>query len=187
MKRVGFARKRKPSFAEKAKNFTSKIGRFIFPRQYLLRLIKELIILGPFFLLIIIILNFSFPKTIFEKTKEAVLLNPDDPSPRLALASQLLAKNQIAEAEKELVEADHSEEELKKIDRLKIQPEKTHQEILFWQETVSALPYFRDAYIRLAILNRKLYRDFDAKKFAQKALEIDPNNETAKRVVLGQE
>lgn len=55
--------------------------------------------------------------------------------------------------------------------------EKIQKEILLWQKTVDEFPGYRDAYIKLAILNWKLNRNFVAQKLLNQALEIDPNSE----------
>lgn len=61
------------------------------------------------------------------------------------------------------------------------QREKIQKEIVFWQKTTEGFPGYRDGYLKLAVLNWKIYQTDEAQKFLQKALEIDPNNETIKR------
>lgn len=58
----------------------------------------------------------------------------------------------------------------------------TRKELLFWSAAVETRPDFRDAYIKLAVLHWQLGRDFDARKFLEEALKIDPNNETARKL-----
>lgn len=55
--------------------------------------------------------------------------------------------------------------------------EEIQKEILLWQKTVEDFPGYRDAYLKLAILNWKLNRNFETQKLLNQALEIDPNNE----------
>lgn len=57
--------------------------------------------------------------------------------------------------------------------------EKIQKEILFWQKTTEDLPGYRDGYLKLAILNWKIYQNDEAQKFLNKALEVDPNNRVA--------
>lgn len=74
-------------------------------------------------------------------------------------------------------------EKIKEQETLKNQSVEIQKQILAWQKIVDVNPDFRDGYLQLAILNTKLYRDFAAKKYLEKVLEIDPNNETAKRLL----
>lgn len=57
--------------------------------------------------------------------------------------------------------------------------EKIQKEIVFWQKTEEDFPGYRDGYLKLAILNWKIYQNDEAQKFLNKALEIDPNNSIA--------
>lgn len=60
--------------------------------------------------------------------------------------------------------------------------EEIQKEIFLWQKTADEFPGYRDAYLKLAILNWKLNRNFETQKFLNKALEIDPNNEVVNEV-----
>lgn len=55
-------------------------------------------------------------------------------------------------------------------------------EISFWESKIKQFPNFRDAYIRLAILNWKVHLDDQAKLYLDQAKKIDPNNETVKKL-----
>lgn len=57
------------------------------------------------------------------------------------------------------------------------------KEIVYWQKVTDAFPYFRDAYIKLAVLNFRVDRLLDARKYLEMALEIDPNNEVTKELL----
>ena len=57
--------------------------------------------------------------------------------------------------------------------------EKLQEEVLLWQEQLADKPDYRDAYLKLAVLNWKLRRHFEAWKFLQAALALDPNNKAA--------
>lgn len=63
-----------------------------------------------------------------------------------------------------------------------LQTNKVNEEIIFWQKITEEFPSFRDAYLKLAILNYKINRLFDSQKFLNKAIEIDPNNEVVKKI-----
>ena len=54
--------------------------------------------------------------------------------------------------------------------------EETKKEIVFWQKTVEEFPGYRDGYLKLAILNWKIYQTDEAKSFLEKARTVDPNN-----------
>lgn len=143
----------------------------------------------PFFFAVIVILGLLFPKTSFETTKQNVLANPNDLRTRAFLAQQLFSVNRFGEAERELLitqnlklktqNGSEWENEREKIREVKELPKKVRNEVLFWQKITEEMPGYRDAYIKLAILSWKIHRDFDAKKYLSKALEIDPNNESA--------
>lgn len=79
---------------------------------------------------------------------------------------QLSKTNQLAEAKK------ISEEKAIKT------------QIINWQRVTNDWPNYRDGDIKLAILNWRLYRVFDAKKFLGSALKIDPNNELARKLLV---
>lgn len=110
-------------------------------------------------------------KTTFEINKNA--------QNHLALGKELLAHNQLDEAEKEFILAGV---DTSPIQNLRTQPEKIKEQIIFWEKVVAQFPNYRDAHLKLAILNYKINRLFDAKKYLDKALDIDPNNETAKKL-----
>ncbi|MBI4099396.1 tetratricopeptide repeat protein [Candidatus Microgenomates bacterium] len=141
-------------------------------QRYLFRLFQELKIALPIFFAIFLTINLFIGKTDFEKNK--------DTQNHEALAADLLKTNQIAEAEREARAVDSPL--LSQIEKVKTQPEKIQEAILFWQKVTDQFPNYRDAYLKLAILSRQLNRTFDAQKFLNKALEIDPNSEVAKKL-----
>ena len=73
--------------------------------------------------------------------------------------------------------------ELKKIETINKEQEEIKKQIIFWQQTTNSFPGYRDSYIKLAILNWKLFRDFDSQKFLEQALQIDPNNEVINKLL----
>lgn len=60
--------------------------------------------------------------------------------------------------------------------------EKIHEEILSWKSVVEKFPNYRDAYLKLAALFWKVRLDDQAKFYLEKAKELDPNNETVKKL-----
>jgi len=57
-----------------------------------------------------------------------------------------------------------------------------YKEISFWETKATEFPNYRDAYLKLAVLNWKIKNDDLSKSYLQKAREIDPNNETLKKL-----
>lgn len=146
-----------------------------FLKRYLSRLLKELSFLLPITVLLILVINLLTPKSPFEISKDNLS--------HLLLAQQLITTNQFTQAKKEANLANDSELFLK-IQQIENQPEEIKKEIISLQKLTEQYPNYRDAYFKLAILNWKLYRPFDSKKYLDKALEIDPNNEVAKKLIL---
>lgn len=128
-------------------------------------------ILLPITLLSVLLINFFAGKTSFEKAK--------DTSDHQLLANELIKTNQLDQAEREFV---LTGADTTRIQEIRAEPDKIKAEILLWQKLTGEFPSFRDAYIKLAILNYKINRLFDAKKFLDQALAIDPNNEVAKKL-----
>lgn len=55
----------------------------------------------------------------------------------------------------------------------------TTDEITYWQDIVKSQPDYRDAYMKLVILNLKIDKIDEAKSNLAKVLEIDPNYQPA--------
>jgi tetratricopeptide (TPR) repeat protein len=70
-----------------------------------------------------------------------------------------------------------------KNDLVKIQIDKISHQISSWENIVKEFPGFRDAHLKLAILNLKLSRVAEAKKYLEEVLKIDPNNMEAKTIL----
>lgn len=146
--------------------------------RYLCRFAKELVVLVPFLLVVLLFVNFLTPRTSFEKAKTAVFNNPKSSKETLDLAKLFLRENNLNSAEVELEKVPH-DPEARKLSKLianqKTSPQKIQSEIKFWQLQIAKFPNSRDAYLKLAVLNWRLYRNFEAKKHLSKALAIDPN------------
>lgn len=142
------------------------------------RLIKNLVPLLTIFFLGIFFLNLFLPKTLFEKAKEAALLNSRDLEAHQVLSQLFFAANDFDNAEKELtlVNSLGTAQEFNLIKNTQNQPDKVKEEILFWSNLVAEVPSYRDAYIKLSLLSASIYRDLDAQKFLDNARQIDPNN-----------
>ncbi len=70
-------------------------------------------------------------------------------------------------------------EELKLEEQRKEETKKLQEDILLWQHELAEKPNYRDVYLKLAVLNWRLHRRFEAFKFVQEALQIDPNYQEA--------
>ncbi len=162
--------------------FRSKSNSFMswkkYVQVYFHRLARELVPLLTIFFLGLLFLNLFIPKTIFEKTKETVLLNGSDQGAHQILSQLFFAANDLPNAQKELelVNVLSAGQGIALIKNVENRPEEIKREILFWHNLAVEIPGYRDAYIKLAVLSSNLYRDFDARKFLENAREIDPNN-----------
>lgn len=144
-------------------------------KRYLARLIKELRIIAPILLIIVLAINFSASKSEFQVAKEQ-LLTKDDQETKIFITDKLLENNQIKEVRQILGENATRE--------IEIQPNIVQANITNWQELANNFPNYRDADLKLAILNWKIYRMFDAKKYLELALKVDPNSELAKKLMV---
>jgi tetratricopeptide (TPR) repeat protein len=190
MKFLSFAVNKKRKYFELLAKFRPKDNPFTPLKhllfRYLRRLLKELVFLLTLFFLGILIFNFWFPKSSFEKIKENFLLYPDKKQSHLLLSLEFQKANDLETAAAELRKFYELEEslELRKIESLKNQPAEIRTQILAWQKIVNLNPDYRDGYLKLSILNLNLSRKFDAKRNLDKAIEIDPVNETARKLRL---
>lgn len=142
-------------------------------KRYLVRLIKELRFIAPLLLGLIFLVNLTINKDGFWEAKEQILVGGNSQA-KSYVTLKLLENNQLSEAKQISGEGAVREEEQ--------QPGKIQGNIVGWQEVTNNLPGYRDADIKLAILNWKIYRVFDAKRYLESALRIDPNNELARRL-----
>ncbi len=55
-------------------------------------------------------------------------------------------------------------------------PEEIKNEILLWEKVTQDFSEFKDAYLKLAILNWKVSRITDSQKYLEKAKALDPNS-----------
>ncbi len=150
-------------------------------QAYQTRLFLELKHFLPLLFLVLLLTSLFYPKTVFEKTKDLVMDNFSDKTAHEVLGNYLLSTNQLSAAETEHRLANSSK--LNQIIFLKSQPAAIQGEIITWQKIVDQLPNYRDGYLKIALLNYQLNRLFDAKKILTKSLEIDPNNETAMKLL----
>ncbi len=130
-------------------------------------------------------------KEAYDLAKEQAQLYPQNPQPHLLLATFYQQNNDLDRAETELKLAVRdrglgassiADNELRKIQQLRVQPGEMETEIIRWEKTVAKYSGYRDGYLKLAYLNWKLYRNKLAKSYWEKAFFLDPNNETVRRI-----
>ena len=149
-------------------------------------------VLGPLF----------FSKNDFQVLKEKLVKNPYDLESHLELAKIFLGANQFEKAEKELLAVQFLHQlNNQAIEQLKVlgntdtleklwnqkhysDPKDIKKLISGWEETLEKYPDYRDGYLQLAYLYYKIYQDEKAKENLTKALELDPNFETAQELSL---
>lgn len=147
--------------------------------RYLRRLAKELVIFTPLVVLAFVIFNLWFPKTSFEKTKSALIQNPTAFENHLALAKILTKYHNYDTANLELQKIPRTAKTREVLTTISLQtnsPLVVQDNIKFWSSISQKNPSFRDALVKSAILNWKIYRPFETTKLLTKALALDPNN-----------
>lgn len=163
---------------------------FNLPHRYVRRLYREIVFLAPLFLLCLLLINLQLPKSFFEKSKEQILITPRNSAAHQLLAIQLLHYNDLPKTKRELAFASAFapardqppiEQQILQVDFLQQAPLKIKQEINSWEALSLNYPHFRDADLKLALLNWKIYRPFETKKYLDKAIAEDPNNEVVMR------
>lgn len=163
--------------------------------RYLRRLSKEIVIFLPAIVIILVIYNVLQSHSIFEVTKNKASVNPRDLKAKLVLSRLLYQKNNLDSAEVEIrkivssskndLKTKHEAQKLlTKIENEKYIPTEIRAEIKLWQELDRSYPNSRDINLKLAFLNWKIYRAFEAKKHLEIALSRDPNNEALKKLSL---
>ncbi len=174
-------------YLEKATQSSNKLA-----SRYLRRLSKELVIFLPVILLLVLGFNFFSKTTVFEKTKNKASKNPKNFQAKLVLGDLLLQNNNLDSSQKEFQKIIFESpdpilkaEALKKlqfVERQKQTPLDARNELVFWQSQNQKYPGSRDTLLKIAVLNWKLYRLFEASKFLNLAAQIDPNNSSIEKV-----
>ncbi len=160
----------------------TKVKRFIsFLKK---RFSKWFIPSGIIIFFILIILSLSLPKNQLQLLKESLLRNPEQKEMKLKMIENLLKENQFQASEEILKSIPQENESLNQLWQKKnyADPEDVRELIKVWEEIIKDKPQYRDAYLQLAILNYKINEKGNALENLQKALEIDPNFELAKKL-----
>lgn len=135
--------------------------------------------------------SLTFPeREELDKVKRKVLLSPFEPKTHVGLAKTYLKLGYFELAEKELMLAKSltstpplSLKEVEKaLKEAKEEPQKTCQEIAFWEKAIQEKPDYRDAYFQLAVLYSQLSQKEKAREYLQKTLKLDPNFEAGKKL-----
>ncbi len=152
---------------------------------------------GAIFIIIVLISPFFLPTNNFQQAKEKLLRNSRDSQSQITLAKEFLINNQLEETEKILfltqnqinqannqVLGKQTVQELGELWQKKLysDPKEIRKLILVWEEIIMEKPNYRDAYLQLAYLHYKLFENEKAKKYLQKAIELDPNYEPVRKL-----
>ncbi|OGY25008.1 MAG: hypothetical protein A2Y57_02440 [Candidatus Woykebacteria bacterium RBG_13_40_7b] len=125
----------------------------------------------------------------YESYLKAESLDPNNPQVHLKLAHLYEETNNLnlayEEASKAVALSNNSPQasvELEKIKAVLEEEKKLYENIVYWEKEVLEKPDYRDAWIQLAS-NYYRIKDFGkAKEAINKALELDPNYEIAKKL-----
>lgn len=129
------------------------------------------------------------PISDFKQTKTQVLKDPENSSLHLKLASIYKEANDFEKAKKEIAlslqnsqSSNDSNRLLEELETLETKPQKIGEEIRKWEELLKEKTGYRDAYFKIGILYYQFYKNQEALEAVNKALEIDPNFEPAKKL-----
>lgn len=126
----------------------------------------------------------------FDQAKREVLRFPFDPRTHANLAQVYLEIGNLEAAEKEfslakslagILSADLRRVE-ETLESTKEKPKKIREEIDFWEKITEEKPDYRDAYLKLAVLNYQIGQNDETKKYLQKIFALDPHFEPAERL-----
>lgn len=163
---------------------------------------------GVALVVFLVIGSFFIPENNFEQAKQSLLKDPNDFQSQITLAEEFLANNQFEEAERTLLLAqkiydlrfmnydlesqvlgEEANSKLAELWQRKLysDPEDIKKLITVWEKIIEEKPDYRDAYLQLAYLHYKFYENEKAKEYLEKAIELDPNYEPAKKMerILG--
>lgn len=180
---------KKPGFTHNSRIFTA---------AWSYRVVRYGFLLIVVVLLYMIMNNILYPgDTSLVKAKHFLLSHPTNPNSHLLLGKVLLekrdrehAQKEIALAREQLGTSDSSGavlgESTALFERLgdwEDTPKKIEFELAFWKGVIERFTDYRDAYQELALLSLELHRLDDAKSYAQKALELDPDHPLSQKIM----
>lgn len=131
-----------------------------------------------------------------ERARLEVLKDPGNPTPHFRLGKIFLERNDfnVAKEEFRLAEIFSKKETweenvlgatsppLALLKKAMEAPEEIAAEISFWEKIVKEKPDYRDAYLRLAVLNYQLHKKEEAREYLKKVIDLDPNFEPAREL-----
>lgn len=140
----------------------------------------------------ILAFNYLYPVNSFEKAKINLFLRPYEARSYINLSDLYLEFNDLPAAKRELKTAiffaKNNEEtteatgKLLDIERNERTREEIEKEISKWETVIAEKHNYRDAYIRLAVLNYQIFKNDVARQYLDKAMALDPNFEEGKRL-----
>ena len=177
----------------KKKAFSPHISRLL-PAGPVLWLGKTLFLAVLTGFLLISALTIFFPENLlFSRLKEQLLSQPFSALTHLKLGQHYLRNGANTLAEQEFIIAQQLAtikeknsnilgEATNLLDQTRQGPQLLEQQLNQWKEVIKEKPDYRDAYIQLATLAYQLKRLEQAKSYIDKALNLDPNFEPAKKL-----
>lgn len=152
-------------------------------------------------LLIIVLVTNLWPQeqNMFDFWREKLAIESTDPTAHFELAKIYESKNDFERAEEEIVRAledriivvgseikegkieigiEEIRKILEKVREAKAEPGKIEAEILELKKVADSYPNYRDVYIRLSILEWKLFKTDEARRYLEIAERLDPNHGT---------
>jgi len=150
---------------------------------------KLLIIILLFILLAWSVLIQNYFLTSFDRAKQAVSRWPYFSTPHFIFAQELFNSGS-PESKKEFLIGKQAlfvdKNLLGRTEEEVTQPERIADQINYWQSFVSKGIESPEVYLKLALLNFRLYKNEEAKKYWEKAFYLDPNNpmvDEVKRII----
>lgn len=184
----------------KAQHFP-QISRIIPATLYIIVLKAVVLVAVAAFLALNLFWQLSTEPTRIRQAKLAVMLSPNDLSNHLLLTQKYLDQGNMKAVERELILAQNLSTRpassfplptssvlgvtlspLKILEKIKNEPQKIKDEIVFWEKIVADKPNYRDGYLRLALLNYQIYENQKARVYLERAKTLDPNFETTKEL-----
>lgn len=128
-------------------------------------------------------------KAAFKAYQKAAILYPLNPNPHIKLSEVFSRANDWKKARNEILLAiDLSKDKevlsrkLREIEDTLNQPAKLREEMAYWEKIAGESPDYRDAWIQISIRHYQLYDTPNALNALKRAKQIDPNNETIKKL-----
>lgn len=139
--------------------------------------------------LLLILTGLLPPLSLFEKEKREILKNYPTPQAHLKLAKIYQQTHDSENAKREILlglgfrpENRELKDALEEIEMSEQEKEVTRQKIEEWEKFLQDFPNYRDGYLELAVLYYQIYQNNEAWENLNKALQLDPNFEPARKL-----